>query len=397
MRLRTCFVIISLFCFSVLSWAEELVIDRQAEDFVTVSLVVCEPYEVLYSSLGHAALRLQCPTYDLDYVFTYEGENVRAKVWTFLRGDLKMGMYAFPTEQFLSMYADIGRGVTEYPMNLTPEQEQELWRKMDEMLTAGMTMPYDYFKRGCAKSVVMVVNQVVGPNGIHYAPWSDKYTDHTIRELVRDNLSDAPWTAFILYFLIGSEAEQPMNCEQKLIVPTDLVEVWQQATLDSGKPVLASEGNVLVQGTWQARPTWFTPLLASLIVLLLSIGALFCSGATHRAWCIAGDVADCIVMTVATALGLLMTYLVCVSSLPCTDWNWLIVPFNVLPVIGWYWRRYWAMSYAILVGVWCAYMTAMLLWGHVLVDWPHIVLALALAITLFRQGWLKARENKLRI
>ena len=36
-------------------------IDRLAPDFVTVSLVVCDPDEVLYSTLGHAALHLQCP------------------------------------------------------------------------------------------------------------------------------------------------------------------------------------------------------------------------------------------------------------------------------------------------------------------------------------------------
>ena len=176
------------------NWGFNDTIDRMAEDFVTVSVVVCDPYEVLYSSLGHAAIRLQCPVYDLDYVFTYEGESVRNQVWRFLKGDLKMGMYALPTELFLKIYESVGRGVREYKMNLSPMQKQQLWRTMDEMRTAGMTMPYDFFKRGCAKSVVKVVRKVVGPNGIHYAPWSEKYTEHTIRELVRDYITELPWT-----------------------------------------------------------------------------------------------------------------------------------------------------------------------------------------------------------
>ena len=99
-------------------------IDRLAPDFVTVSLVVCDPDEVLYSTLGHAALHLQCPTFDLDYIFSYEGENVRNQVWSFLKGDLKMGMYAFPTGLFLDIYRLSGRGVKEYTINLSPEQEQ---------------------------------------------------------------------------------------------------------------------------------------------------------------------------------------------------------------------------------------------------------------------------------
>ena len=100
-------------------------IDRLAPDFVTVSLVVCDPDEVLYSTLGHAALHLQCPVFNLDYIFSYESENVRDKIWTFLKGNLKMGMFGIPTDEFLSVYQMTGRGVREYTINLSPEQEQE--------------------------------------------------------------------------------------------------------------------------------------------------------------------------------------------------------------------------------------------------------------------------------
>ena len=361
-------------------------IDRGAEDFVTVSVLICEPYEVLYSSLGHVALRLQCPIYELDYVFSYEGENVRNQIGTFLKGDLKMGMYAFPTDLFLRLYESVGRGVAEYKMNLSPAHEQQLWRTMDEMQTAGMTLPYDFFKRGCAKSVVMVVKKVVGPSGIHYAPWPDKYTKHTIRELVREAITDLPWTEFILYFLIGSEVEQPMSCEQKLIVPNDLVEVWQQATFDNGSPVLDSEGKELVRGTWVAQPVAFTPLMAAILLLLLAIGSWLTQLTDRRAWRIAGEVADYTVLTVVTALGALMTYLVVFSSLPCTSWNWLIIPFNILPPIGWYWRKYWALPYAGMVLVWCLVMAGEWCWGHILVDWPHILLALALGVVLLKHS-----------
>lgn len=367
------------------NWGFNDTIDRMAEDFVTVSVVVCDPYEVLYSSLGHAAIRLQCPVYDLDYVFTYEGESVRNQVWRFLKGDLKMGMYALPTELFLKIYESVGRGVREYKMNLSPVQKQQLWRTMDEMRTAGMTMPYDFFKRGCAKSVVKVVRKVVGPNGIHYAPWPEKYTEHTIRELVRDYITELPWTEFMLYFLIGSEAEQPMSCEEKLIVPTDLVEVWQQATFDNGKPVLDGEAHVLVEPTQQMKAGWFTPLLASILLLLLALGSLATYWMSNKACGVVGNVVDYSLLAIQTLLGILMVYLVCISSLPCTKWNWLIIPFNILPAIGWYWRKYWALPLACILLVWSVVMTGMHIWGHVLVDWPHIILVLALTVVLVKQ------------
>ena len=46
MNLRAYTGMILLFFFSLFARGEELVVDRQAEDFVTVSLLVCEPYEV---------------------------------------------------------------------------------------------------------------------------------------------------------------------------------------------------------------------------------------------------------------------------------------------------------------------------------------------------------------
>ena len=357
--------------------------DRLAEDFVTVSLVVCEPRNVLYSSLGHAALHLQCPTYDLDYIFTYESEGVTNKVWTFLKGDLKMGMFAFPTHLFLDLCQNVGRGVKEYKMNLTPLQKQQLWRVMDDMRTAGMTLPYDYFRRGCAKSVVHVINKTIGADGIHYAPWTDKYTKHAMRELCCDFVTDAPWNEFVSYFLVGTKADKEYLCVQKLIVPTDLVEVWQQATLDNGMPVLEIEPQILVEQTETRKATWCTPLLVSIFLVLLALGSLATRWTENRTLRLTGQVIDYLVLVIATALGLLMTYLICLSSLPCTEWNWLIIPFNILPALCWCWRKYWAWPYAVLLVVW---MIVMIAWPHRLVDMAHVLLVLAWTLVLAKQG-----------
>ena len=360
-----------LFPTGLFAQQENDTIDRLADDFVTVSLVVCDPTEVLYSTLGHAALHLQCPTYDLDYVFTYESENVRDKIWTFLKGDLKMGMYAFPTDMFLEIYRYSGRGVKEYTINLTPLQKQNLWRIMDNHVAEGANIPYDYFHRGCAKVIVQVLHEAIGKNAIHYAPWPDKYTKQTQREIVRNYIEGAPWEEFVMYFLIGIDGDKPYPCEQKLIVPTDLVEVWQKATFDSGKTVLDSEPRVLLEPTQHNKGTWCTPLLVSLLLLLLAF--------------VPWKGVDYTLLALYTLIGAVMTYLIVFSGLPCTNWNWLIIPFNILPALAWPWRRYWALPYACVLLIWCLVMTAELLWGHVLVDWPHIVLALAFSVVCAKQ------------
>ena len=52
-------------------------INRQAEDFVIVSLCVADPTDWkddMLGVLGHAFIRLQCPVFDLDNCFSYECE-----------------------------------------------------------------------------------------------------------------------------------------------------------------------------------------------------------------------------------------------------------------------------------------------------------------------------------
>jgi len=353
-------------------------IDRLAPDFVTVSLVVCDPSEVLYSTLGHAALHLQCPTFDLDYFFSYESESVRDKIWTFLKGNLKMGMFAMTPEEFLFGYRESGRGVREYTIHLSPEQKQKLWEVMDRHVVEGANIPYDYFHRGCAKSVVHVMHEALGKSAIHYAPWSDKYTKQTQREIVRNFIDGAPWEEFLMYFLIGIDGDKPYPCEQKLIVPTDLVEVWQDATFDNGDPVLDNHPRVLLEATRHNEGTWCTPLLVSLLLLLLAF--------------VPWKGVDYTLLSLYALIGAGMTYLILFSGLPCTDWNWLIIPFNILPVLTWPWRRYWALPYAAIIFLWCLVMIGEYFWGHILVDWPHIILSLSFCIVFAKQSRLFSRR-----
>ena len=44
------------------------IVQQPAEDFVIASVCVASPGDDVYSALGHACLRMQCPTYGLDYI-----------------------------------------------------------------------------------------------------------------------------------------------------------------------------------------------------------------------------------------------------------------------------------------------------------------------------------------
>ena len=77
-------------------------IDRLAPDLVLVSLCVADPTDQSQDYLGitgHAFLRLQCPTFGLDYCFSYESEKIKGQLWDYLTGKLKMGMFAIPPSE----------------------------------------------------------------------------------------------------------------------------------------------------------------------------------------------------------------------------------------------------------------------------------------------------------
>ena len=141
------------------------------------------PGDELYSCAGHACIRLECPTFNLDYCFSYESESVKEKVLTFFMGKLKMGMFATPTEEYLDLYRAAGRGVREYRLNLPIRVKQELWRVLDNHMLEGANLPYDYITHGCAHSALLMLKEALDTIPIAYGPWPEHLRRLNRREL----------------------------------------------------------------------------------------------------------------------------------------------------------------------------------------------------------------------
>ena len=373
-----------LFVLPVTAWGHTADdgIDRTAEDFVQVGLIVAEPGDVLYSVLGHACLHLQCPTYNMDYVFSYESENVREKLLRFLTNRLTMGMMQFAPEEFLEVYQKEGRGVWEYPLNLPPEVKTELWRICDEAVAQGMDLSYDPVARGCAVSVVHCVEKAIQTanslNGtnykIDYPEWKTPF-DRSLREIFYI-YAPHEWGLFWCMTLVGGVVDKPhLPHKEKLISPQLLAQTWQQSSM-AGQPLLR-ESIELLPPSENPHSSLVTPLIVSIAILLLAILSLFW-GRPYIAW---------LLLALQTALGCLVVWM-WIMPLPASGWSWLVIPFNPLPALLWKWRRYWSLPYACVIFGWCAVMAGELLWGQVLVEWAHILMALAFGIILIKNKLL---------
>lgn len=357
---------------------------RNTEDFVRASLVIADPSNVLYSVLGHAAIRLQCPMFGLDNVYSYESEDATRKVIPFLAGKLMMGLRAIPTGEYCAVYAEDGRGVKEYEMNLNPLQKQELWRVMDVHLHRGTDFPYDYYHHGCANSCVQLLHEALGDTPIQYAPWPKERPSG--RDLVYRNTENALWARFLWFFVAGNEADQPLRGDKQLMIPKELAEVWQTAMID-GHPLLSSEV-VLVTGNPRYTSGWFTPNVAFCILLLMLLLTVVGKYVLpeNRHLLLTKEVLENVVMGIVTIGAIVEFYLIVISNLCCTDWNWLFIPFNPVVCLIYYFRNKMSEIYlyvcSLTILILIGWMIGIILYEHVLADTPHLLLVASEVVVL---------------
>lgn len=347
-------------------------IDRADPNFVTASLLVMSPGNLLYSSMGHSCIRLECPTFNLDYCFSYESESAKGRMLSLLAGNLKMGMFAVKTQDYLKDFSDEGRGVVQYRLNLPPQSKQKLWKMLDEKVTEGTQIPYDVLRRGCAQSIFLTLRDSLAPIQMNVRGWPEKYAK-TRRELVESVVNDSLWTRLFLHTLSGMELDRDVSKSEKVVVPNDLVEILQRTWIGD-KPIISEVGVELLPTQTVGKKCGLTPIMLSSLMVVAAVLNMF----------VKIPLIDGVFLLFQTVFGLALAYLVFVSTLFGTNWNWLIVPFNILPFIFWKWRQKWALWFASLLVVWEAFM---IFHPHRLTDPAYLVLVAAYIVMFAKIGW----------
>ena len=346
-------------------------VDRTAEDFVIASILISDPVEGVLSLAGHTAIRVQCPVFDLDYVYHYVRMQTNEQIsetYAFLTGQFVVQMVADTFASYVQRCEEINRGFTEYRLNLRPKEEQKLWQILDDELVSGKQLKYDFVQEGCAVKTKKLIERVLGNKYIDYSACDPRFSAPQY-ELVSAAMQHAPWMRFVMLTAMYGNTKKT-GCANNLLIPVDLATAWQTATVD-GCPLL-SDGVRIVANSYYQSDAWFTPLRLAIMLLVISIIGLF----------VAKPYIDWIIM----GMQLLMAVLVLLFSIMGSTfivWNWLLIPFNILPAICWKWRKYWALPYAAVLAVWCL---VMVLVPHMLVDTTHIILTLAFAIMLLKQS-----------
>ena len=357
---------------------------RQRDDFVTASLLVSTPGEKAYSAYGHCVVRMECPTFDLDYCFSFElyTDDTLSDYLRFLSGQTKAGFLAHKTGDYLQRCKDEGRGVTQWTLNLNPLQKQELWRRLDNNMMEGLSQHFDFLFHNCTSmSFTAIGSQLQGERMVVKA-WP-QVMHQGVRDMYADYSRTAKWMQLGLMTLMGTEADvrKPMEL---YIAPEVVGDVLRQSVIvDSGgteRPALLGEPVQLLPPTYVARPVWFSPvkffLLLLLVVLVVTVGQW------RFGWHRAARVFDGVLFSAQALAGVTLFYFVLVSCIFGLHWNWVLIILNPLPLLLWLLGRRWKWA----PRLWLAYAVVLLLFAVVLPFFSeqllvaHQLLALALSV-----------------
>lgn len=352
-------------------------IDRLAPDFVQVSLCIADPTTAQQDALGtsgHAFLRLQCQTFGLDYCFSYEGERVNDNLYRYLSGKTKMGMFAFPTADYLRDYRDWNRSVHEYALALPPKAEILLWEIMDNHLTNGISLRQDLNKYGCAITVVRYIKQALGDTPIEYDP-NEEIASMTRREIGYRSLACHPWLRLTSMIFTDNSADKDLPIDEKLIIPADLADVWQKATVE-GEPLATYMGDIVEGAHLDNSKPWFTPMFVAILILLITI-AFACTRYPYWDW---------LMLAVQALYGIVLIFLWIIMKDFGGSAFMLMVLFNPLPILFWKWRKYWSLLYAILLVIGAVVLICL---PHMLIDPTFLVVALSYVV-LFTKDKIKS-------
>lgn len=253
-------------------------IDRAAqnEDFVRASLLVIGPGDNVVTCFGHAAIRMQCPTHQLDYCFTFEMKLAEGEHTKFLTGQAKAGFMAAPTGVFMQQYKRQGRSINEYDLNLTPKQEQTLWRNLDREIAQEARWSYDFITVNCGSMCVWIIQQSLLDEHIEYQqlPTVLQGTYSDVMDYVGE---DAPWLNLYFHVRYFSRRNDTGALADKM-APTLLAEAWQHALLTSptggSRPVITASRQLAPQ-TLRTGPVWLTPAKALVIAIIIIIVFIF--------------------------------------------------------------------------------------------------------------------------
>ena len=296
------------------------------------SVLTCFPGDEAYSLYGHTGLRYCDKERGVDVVFNYGYFDFDAPnfIWRFILGETDYMVGAVPYEVFCKEYMQRGSLVVGDCLELTPEQEDSLFRTLKENCRPdNRVYRYNYFYNNCTTKIRDKIEQVAGPVEYGTVP---QYA--TMREALNALLDKHPWYAFGINMILGSDIDRPATARELQFVPMNYMNSLEQChKVGAGgeKSLLSKERYTVVPEYEKAASLLgnLTPFNVSLLLLLVTFVVMLCEVRNKKTYW--GY--DVLLMGVQGLAGLLLLFMALFSQHPAVGNNWLILLLNPVALV----------------------------------------------------------------
>lgn len=213
-----------------------VVVLPDSSNFVIASLVVVQPASSPMSSLGHVALRMQCPAYGLDFLWSQNTMDSPTLWIQQLYGNNPVAGVWQPTDSMLNVYRNEQRGTRQYTLNLTHHEKQRLWMLLDEVSEMGVNGRLRVDNHHCASAVIQQLKAATIQRQLdtgdeqrqigQYGQWAARHS---------------PWIQFALVLMAGNQHDRMLS-RDCMVCPEDIADYLKKAKLTDTYRWMNSEG-----------------------------------------------------------------------------------------------------------------------------------------------------------
>lgn len=312
-------------------------IRSDSSDFIQSSILfMSRDKNRLATYFGHIALHLNCPSANLNYVFTFSSRDDKT-IFDIVMGNDMVALVPAKVNDFLKVYDNEGRDVYEYRLNLTLNENRELWRLVDKYVKKGLYLPNDYFNRGCAQETASLVLAILNGH-IEYGDYVNE-VGSTYSVIVKREIDEGSWLRLLPYMIAGSDRNRYLNEEERLILPTDMIKAWKQAKIvdDNGteRNMFRSNTPTIYRSTKSVASSSNIPSTTIVFSIILAIVVVITvlQFITHKADSIA-KATDAILLICISIFAAIMLFIHLASRLPIAQgWTHSYIEFNLIPLI----------------------------------------------------------------
>ena len=313
-----------LFCILLsLLWVSHSFAQKLLSPIAKVYLLTCTPGTEVWTKYGHTGIYVDDPDNQLDIVFNYGnfsfGENFYIN---FIKGDTYYQLGIEPYHYFDAIYQRLGRKTYWQELNLTQDQKQQVF---DALIVnyrpENRFYHYNFVFDNCATRPYHLLKAALNDTIISSY---EGYANQPYRAAISHYTRPHSWVDFGINLIFGKKANVPMNNEQRLFLPEELMFYLSSAHLSDGTPLVLRED--ILPFEIETVP-WYADCRVGITIfaLLLVLISWWDRKRNKLSWWV-----DILFGIVYLTLFVLVIFLTFFSSHPLVGFNWRLI---LLPVI----------------------------------------------------------------